>query len=410
MSPTTAAGIAVEALRANLLRSILAMLGVIIGVASVIVMAAVANGARDLVDQQIRSLGANTLIVTPGSAVIGGRQSGAGTAVSFSEADVAAILCEVPGVLHASGQVRGTAVLVAGGENWTTTVQGVQDGYLEIRDWPLAEGRGFLETELRGAARVALVGETVAKHLAGSGDPLGLQVRIGNIPFEVIGILAPKGQTAFGTDQDDVVLVPISTARRRLLGDGGNVPNRVQSIMVELAEGENGAAAEAELVRTLRERRRLREGVPDNFNVRNMAEFIRTRAATQNTLGLLLGAAAAISLLVGGVGIMNIMLVTVTERTREIGLRKAVGARRRDILQQFLIEAVALCLVGGVIGLGLGWVIAQGLVAADLWPARLDPAITAIAVAASGLVGIVFGFWPARRAARFSPIEALRHE
>jgi putative ABC transport system permease protein len=410
VSPATAAGIAVEALRANLLRSVLAMLGVIIGVASVIVMAAVANGARDLVDQQIRSLGANTLLVTPGSAVIGGRQSGAGTAVSFSEADVAAIEREVPGVLRASGQVRGTAVLVAGGENWTTTVQGVQGGYLEIRDWPLAEGRAFAEAELRGAARVALIGETVAKHLAESGDPLGLRIRIGNVPFEVIGILATKGQTAFGTDQDDVVLVPISTARRRLLGNGQNVPNRVQNIMVELAEGENGAQAEAELVRVLRERRRLRDGVPDNFHVRNMAEFIRARAATQNTLGLLLGAAAAISLLVGGVGIMNIMLVTVTERTREIGLRKAVGARRRDILQQFLIEATALCLAGGLLGLSLGWAIAKGLVAADLWPARLDLPITAIAVAASGLVGIAFGFWPARRAARLSPIEALRHE
>lgn len=410
MIPEAAARIALDALRANLLRSALAMLGVIIGVASVMVMAAVANGARDLVDRQIRALGANTLMITPGSAVVGGRQSGAGTAVPFAEADVAAIEREVPGMVRAAGSVRGSAVLVAAGENWTTTVQGVQGGYLDVRDWPLAEGRDFGEAELRGAARVAIVGATVAERLDQGGGVLGRPVRIGNVPFEVIGTLAEKGQSLLGTDQDDIVLVPISTARRRLFGDSENVPNRVQTIMVELGEGESTAEVEEDLRQLLRERRRLREGTPDNFNVRNMAEFIRTRAATQTTLGLLLGAAAAISLVVGGVGIMNIMLVTVTERTREIGLRMAVGARRRDILGQFLIEAVALCLVGGVVGLVLGSAIAWGLVAAGLWPARMDGGITLAALASSAVVGIVFGFWPARRAARLSPIEALRHD
>lgn len=410
MSPGAAVGMALAALRANFLRSLLAMLGMIIGVAAVIVMAAVGSGAREMIDAQIRSLGANTLMVTPGSAVVGGRQSGAGTAAPLSDGDVAAIAREVPGVLHVSGLVRGTAVLVAGTDNWTTTVNGVEPNYLEVRDWPLAEGRNFTDAEQRAAGRVAIVGETVAANLASAGVFLGSRVRIGNVPFEVIGRLAAKGQTLLGTDQDDVVLVPLTTARRRLFGNSQQVPNRVQTVMIELVEGEAPADATADLDRLLRHRRRLREGAPANFDVRDMAEFIRTRAATQSTLGLLLGATAAISLVVGGVGIMNVMLVSVTERTREIGLRMAVGARRRDILGQFLIEAVGLCLTGGLIGIALGAAISGTLLATGLWPARIEPGITLVAFAASALVGVFFGFWPARRAARLDPIAALRHE
>ena len=410
MSPVAAVRAALAALRANLVRSLLAMLGVIIGVAAVIVMAAVAGGARDMVDRQISTLGANTLTISQGSAVIGGRQSGAGTAITFSEGDVAAIAREVPGVARVAGLVRGAAVMVAGGENWATTILGVQGDYLAIRDWPLAFGRAFTEAELRGGARVALLGQTVADRLGGAEALLGRTVRLGNVPFEVVGVLAAKGQSAFGGDQDDVVMLPISTARRRLLGNAKSPPGRVQNIAVELAPGENPAEVAADLTRLLRERRRLRPEAPDNFNVRDMAELIRTRSATQGTLGLLLGAAAAISLLVGGVGIMNIMLVTVTERTREIGLRKAVGARSRDILSQFLIEAVVLCLTGGLLGLLLGIGIVQGLAASAVWPARLDPAVTLLAVAGSALVGILFGLWPARRAAGLHPIDALRHD
>jgi putative ABC transport system permease protein len=289
-------------------------------------------------------------------------------------------------------------------------VNGVEPSYLEVRDWPLVEGRGFTEAELRSRARVAVLGDTVAANLAASGLPEGSRVRIGNVPFEVIGRLAKKGQSLLGTDQDDIVLVPLTTARRRLLGDSRQVPNRVQTVMIELTPDEAPAEVTAELTRLLRDRRRLREGEPTNFDVRDMAEFIRTRAATQRTLGLLLGATAAISLLVGGVGIMNIMLVSVTERTREIGLRMAVGARRRDILGQFLIEAVTLCLTGGLIGLALGAAISAGLLASGAWPARLEPTITALACVASGVVGVFFGFWPARRASRLDPIVALRHE
>jgi putative ABC transport system permease protein len=410
VSPLAALRVALQALRAHALRSFLALLGVIIGVAAVIVMAAVDEGAREMVDRQIRTLGANTLLITPGSAVVGGRQSGLGTAVPFADADVAAIRREVPGVLRAAGLVRGSAVLVAGPANWITTVSGVEDDYLEIRDWDLVEGRNFTPAELRRAAKVVLLGSTVAEKLFDGDSALGASVRIGNLPFEVIGLLADKGQSAFGGDQDDTALVPISTARRGLFGDSRTVPRRVQIIMVELQDGEDMTAVQAEIEDLLRARRRVREGAPDNFSIRNMAEFIRARSATQATLGLLLGGAAAIALLVGGIGIMNIMLVSVTERTREIGLRMAVGARRRDILGQFLIEAITLCLAGGVIGLFLGVAATAALAHLSAWPVATNPLIAALALASSAAIGILFGFWPARRAARMNPIEALHHE
>jgi putative ABC transport system permease protein len=402
--------VALEALRLNALRSFLAMLGVIIGVAAVIVMAAVGSGAREMVDAQIRSLGTNSLLVVPGSAAVGGRQAGLGTAKPFSEADVLAIRSQVPGVVRAAGQLRGSAVLVAGAENWTTTVLGVQEDYLEIRDWPLAEGRGLAAADQRSAARVTVIGSTIVRKMFEGEEPVGRTLRIGNVPFEVVGVLEPKGQSLMGTDQDDVVLVPIATSRRNLFGDNKTVPRNVQTILVELDEGERMEDVEAGLKDLLRARRQVRPGAPDSFDVRDMAEFIRARTATQATLGILLGATAAISLVVGGIGIMNIMLVSVTERTREIGLRMAVGARRRDILRQFLIEAVTLCLAGGGLGLLLGGGASLGLAWSGAWPARVEPVMAALALLASVLVGVFFGFWPARRAALLRPIEALRHE
>ena len=343
MNPLASCKVAIAALKVNALRSFLAMLGVIIGVASVIVMVSVATGAGQAIEARIKALGTNVLVVMPGSYTSGGRRSGEGTALALSENDLAAIRASVPGVTAAAGMVSGSAPVVVGNANWTTSVNGVNEDFLEVRDWPVAEGRSFSEAELRAGAKVVILGATTARELFGANPAVGEQIRIKNVPFNVIGVLSVKGQSGWGTDQDDTALVPLSTARRRLFGAEQTVPDNLRQIMVEIASAEGMVDAQEEIENLLRERRHVRAGSPDDFQVRNMAEFIRTRSETQSILSVLLGATAAISLVVGGIGIMNIMLVSVTERTREIGLRMAVGARRRDILSQFLIEAVTLC-------------------------------------------------------------------
>jgi len=410
MNPLASCKVAIAALTVNALRSFLAMLGVIIGVASVIVMVSVASGASQAVEARIASLGTNLLIISPGSFTSGGRRAGEGTAPPLSEGDLKIIRTRVPGVAAVAGTVQGTAPVIAGASNWTTQVNGVNEEFLEVRDWALAEGRNFTEAELRSGAKVVILGATVARELFGSASPVGEQIRIMNVPFTVIGVLTVKGQSVWGSDQDDTALVPINTARRRLFGAEQTIPDNLRQIMAQVASAEEIADAQAEIETILRERRRIRAGAPDDFRVRDMADFIRTRNETQGILSLLLGATAAISLVVGGIGIMNIMLVSVTERTREIGLRMAVGARRRDILSQFLVEAVTLCVVGGLIGLLIGGGAALAMSIWGDWPIALSPNLILIAFLSAGLVGIFFGYYPARRAALLNPIDALRYE
>jgi putative ABC transport system permease protein len=410
VNPLASFRVALGALKVNALRSFLAMLGVIIGVASVIVMVSVASGAGQAIEERIRALGTNLLVISPGSFSAAGRRGGEGTAAALSESDLAVIRAKVPSITAAAGVISGSAPLVVGSSNWTTSIDGVNEDYLEVRDWPLVEGRNFTEAELRSAAKVVILGATAARELYGGTPALGEQLRIMNVPFTVIGLLAIKGESGWGRDQDDIALVPINTARRRLFGAEQTVPDNLRTIMVEVASAGEMRDAQAEIETLLRERRRVRTGAQDDFRVRDMAEFIRTRTETQSILSLLLGATAVISLIVGGIGIMNIMLVSVTERTKEIGLRMAVGARRRDILSQFLIEAVTLCVTGGLIGLLIGGGAALTMSIWGQWPVALSPDLVLIALFSAGLVGVFFGYYPARRAAQMNPIDALRYE
>jgi putative ABC transport system permease protein len=402
--------VAISALGTHGLRSLLTTLGIVIGVASVIVMVAVGTGARSEVERQINSLGTNVLQIQPGSSRVGGRAAGAGTSLPLSDGDVAAIKDQVPGVRAITGTLTRTAPVVSGNMNWLTSVSGVHADYFTVRDWEPSSGRVFDEDEVRAGARAAVIGSTVAQQMFGPQNPLGAVVRVLNIPLTVIGVLEPKGQSTSGRDQDDIIVIPMTTARMVIVTRNKLVPAQVGAIAVKLDPDVPVATAKEEIEQILRERRRVQAGREDDFFVRDLAEYLRTRAAAQQTFGLLLGATAAISLIVGGIGIMNIMLVSVTERTREIGLRLAVGARRRDIMMQFLVEAMSLCMLGGLIGLALGLFGTMLVAFFARWPVLVNAQIVALALAAAAATGIFFGFYPARRAAALKPIEALRME
>ncbi|MGH1353251.1 MAG: ABC transporter permease [Methyloligellaceae bacterium] len=401
---------AIIAIRLNAMRSILTTLGIIIGVASVIVMASIGSGARKQIEDRISALGTNMLTLSPGSRRVRGRRGGAGTAKPFTEADMKAIQTNVEGIAFATGELRGSAPVIYGNQNWSTSVSGVHAEFPEVQDWAIGEGRFFTEREARSGVKLVILGTSVAKKLFGSASPVGEQVRVAGVPFKIIGVMETRGQTGGWRDRDDIIFVPISTARSRLVSEKTTVPNQVGSILVKVENNEQLAEVEEEIGKLLRARRNVTNGKEDDFSVRNIAEIVKTRRATQQTLTWLLAVTAAISLVVGGIGIMNIMLVSVTERTREIGLRIAVGARGRDIMAQFLTESIVLCLVGGTIGLAIG-VSATFIVAkVAAWPVLISPEMILIAIGASAGVGVVFGYFPARKAARLNPIDALRYE
>jgi putative ABC transport system permease protein len=402
--------VAMRALAVNKLRSALTMLGIIIGVGAVIVMIAVGGGAQARVEEQIRSLGSNLLLILSGTTTSGGVRMGFGSNLTISEDDAAAITREIPEALAAPA-LRGTAQLVWGNQNWSTVIFGVTPDYFEVRQWSFAAGGPFDAADIAGATKVCLIGQTVARQLFGGVDPLGQQIRIRRVPFTVIGVLEAKGQSMMGTDQDDLVLMPISTARKRVLGAAALAKQRsVGTIWVKVREGYDMKAAEEQVRSLLRQRHRLPPGQDDDFSLRNLEEVAATQEASSRVLALLLAAVASVSLVVGGIGIMNIMLVSVTERTREIGLRMAVGARTRDILGQFLVEAVTLSLIGGLAGVALGTAAAYLVAQFAGWRIVLSPEAVLLAVAFAFAIGVFFGFYPARKAARLNPVEALRFE
>ena len=397
-------------LRSNLMRSVLTALGIIIGVAAVIAMVAIGAGAEQRVQAVIQNLGTNLLVVLNGSSTSGGRRAGAGTKPALTEGDATALGTEIDGVLLAGASSGGSGQVISGNNNWFTVFRGVANEYLEARDWVVATGRSFTPAEQRSAAKVVILGRTVAEKLFGDADPIGQPVRINRVPFIVAGVFHGKGQTPFGTDQDDVVFMPLSSAKKRVLGGRQVRGDLVGNITVKVRSADEVAEVEEQVKDLLRRRHKIREGQPDDFYVRNLAEMLEARAESSRIMAILLASVAGVSLIVGGIGIMNIMLVSVTERTSEIGLRMALGARSRDVMAQFVIEAVSLSIIGGLIGVALG--VAGSLLLAHLgeWPMLIDTEAILMAVAFSAAVGIFFGYYPARKAAALDPIIALRHE
>ncbi|MDY0145687.1 MAG: ABC transporter permease [Kiritimatiellia bacterium] len=397
--------IALRALRRNLMRTGLTMLGIIIGVAAVIAMVAIGTGAKAQVAASIEQMGQNMLMVFSGATRSGRVHMGFGSAPTLTKQDYDAIRREVSGISGVSPEVRASAQVAAGNQNVNTTVYGVGEEYLTVRAWDVANGNNFTEADVRGSTKVVLLGNTVATNLFGSGDPVGQIVRVQSAPYVVVGVLRPKGANMMGMDQDDLALVPWSSAMVRLTGS-----TSFRSITVQAESAEQIENVMEQLTALLRQRHRIREGQDDDFFIRNMQDMLEMATSTAQTMTILLGAIAGVSLLVGGIGIMNIMLVSVTERTREIGVRMAVGARGGDILLQFLVEAVVLSVSGGLIGIGLGYSMATAVSMKFGWSTLVSPESAVLAFIFSAIIGVFFGFYPARKAASLDPIEALRYE
>jgi putative ABC transport system permease protein len=401
---------ALASLRVNKLRTALTMLGIIIGVAAVIAMVSVGAGAQERISEQIRSMGSNLIVIFPGAQTSGGIRWGLGSQQSLTEDDARAIGIEVAAVEVSAPLVRGSAQTVFGNLNWSTVIQGVTPEYLDAREWAVASGRMFGPQDVDAAAKVAVLGETVWQSLFGDTDPVGQTIRIKKVPFTVVGILEPKGQSAWGQDQDDLILIPLSTAKRKVLGSSRSNPRSVGSISVRVRDAALMGEAEDQIRALLRQRHRLQVGQDDDFQVRLLAEMFAAQEESARVMTTLLAAIASVSLLVGGIGIMNIMLVSVTERTREIGLRMAVGARGRDILAQFLVEALTLSAVGGALGVALGVLVSAIIGNWAEWSTDISLQAVVVAFVFAGVVGIFFGFYPAQKASRLDPIEALRYE
>ena len=396
--------LALRAIRRNLLRSFLTVLGIVIGVAAVITMVTVGNGATQAVRDQISSLGSNLLQVRPGQRL--GPGMGTAGAPPFKEADVEAISAQIGGLKAVAPEVRSGVTVVANGKNWSTTVTGSTNAYFLTNNWTLAAGRTFSDEEQSAGAAVCVIGATVQRELFGANsNPLGEQLRVKSFSCQIVGVLAAKGQAAMGIDQDDTVIVPLRTAQRRVTGS-----TKVNTLLISMQEGADSARITARLTTLLRERRKLAEGVDNNFNVLDTAQIAQTLSGTTALMTSLLGAVAAVSLLVGGIGIMNIMLVSVTERTREIGVRLAIGALAREVLLQFLIEAVVLSSLGGLVGIILATGASLGITALMGVPYLFNPGVNLLAFVFSAAIGVIFGYFPARRAAQLDPIDALRHE
>jgi len=396
-------GLALREIRRNLLRSFLTILGIVIGVAAVITMVTVGRGATQAVSDQITSLGTNLLMVRPGQRLGPGRD--AAGSPPFRQADAEAIAAQVAGVRRVAPQASTGAVAVYGARNWSTVVYGSTNAYFETNNWTLAEGRLFEEAEQRAGSAVCIIGATVRRELFGGEEPVGARLRLRNISCEVIGLLQSKGQGGIGQDQDDVVVMPINTVQRRLTGN-----QNVGTLLVSMDDGADAEGVKADLTRLLRERRKLAESDENNFNVLDTQQLAETLSSTTQVMTMLLGAVAAVSLLVGGIGIMNIMLVSVTERTREIGIRLAIGALGHEVLLQFLIEAVVLAALGGLVGIVVATAASIALTGVMGVPYLFDVGINLLSFGFAAVIGVVFGYFPARRAARLDPIEALRHE